>query len=86
MGRLYDYISLKLLYSAADVRVVPTKSENLPNAVVEAIACGTPCVGFHTRGIPDLIDHKETGYFAEPYEADDLANDIVFVLGATVHR
>ena len=80
MGRLYDDISLKLLYSAADVMVVPSKSENLPNAVVEAMACGTPCVGFRIGGIPDLIDHKETGYLAEPYEADDLANGIAYLL------
>ena len=80
MGRLYDDVSLTILYSAADVMVVPSKSENLPNAVVETMACGTPCVGFRIGGIPDLIDHKETGYLAEPYEADDLANGIAFVL------
>lgn len=83
MGRLYDDISLNLLYSAADVMVVPSKSENLPNAIVEAMACGTPCVGFRIGGIPDLIRHKESGYLAEPYVADDLANGIAFVLGYT---
>lgn len=80
MGRLYDDVSLALLYSAADVMVVPSKSENLPNAIVEAMACGTPCVSFRVGGIPDLIQHRENGYMAEPYETEDLSNGIAFVL------
>lgn len=80
LGYLHDDVSLALMYSAADVFVAPSMQENLPNTVIEALACGTPSVGFSIGGIPDLIDHQENGYLARPYEADDLANGIAWVI------
>ena len=79
-GRLHDDISLVLLYAAADVFVAPSVMDNLSNTVMEAMACGTPCVAFHQGGMPDLIGHGRTGYLAHPYEPDDLAAGIVGVL------
>lgn len=83
IGRLYDDISLSILYSAADVMVVPSKSENLPNVILEALACGTPCAGFNIGGIPDLIEHKQNGYLAQAYDINDLADGIEYVLEDT---
>lgn len=80
IGRLYDDISLNILYSSADLMVVPSKSENLPNTVMEAMASGTPCVGFAIGGIPDMIKHKVNGYLAHPYKVDDLARGIAYIL------
>ncbi len=80
MGRLHDDISLSLLYSVADVMIVPSKSENFPNTVLEAMGCGTPCVAFRIGGIPEQITHLENGYLAEPYDSSDLANGIEYVL------
>jgi glycosyltransferase involved in cell wall biosynthesis len=54
--------------------------ENLPNIVLEAMACGTPCVAFKQGGVPDLIDHKECGYLAQSYDTGDLARGISWVL------
>lgn len=79
-GRLYDDLSLVILYNAADVMIVPSQSENFPNSVLEAMACGTPCVAFNVGGIPDLIIHKKNGYLAKPFEEDDLARGIKFVI------
>ena len=79
-GHLADDISLALLYSAADVFVAPSRQDNLPNTVVEAIACGTPTVAFKIGGMPDLIEHRVSGYLAQPYEAEDLAIGIQWVL------
>lgn len=80
LGHLFDDISLVVLYSAADVMIVPSKSENFPNSVLESMSCGTPCVAFNIGGIPDLIMHKENGYLAKPYEAEDIARGIKFIL------
>ena len=44
------------------------------------MACGTPCVAFDQGGVPDLIDHRQNGYLARPYELDDLAEGIAWVL------
>jgi glycosyltransferase involved in cell wall biosynthesis len=79
-GRLHDDISLVLLYAAADVFVAPSMQDNLSNTVMEAMACGTPCVAFHQGGMPDLIEHGRAGYLARPYEPDDLAAGIEGVL------
>jgi glycosyltransferase involved in cell wall biosynthesis len=78
--RLHDDWSLALLYGAADVVVVPSRQENLPQAATEAHACGTPVVAFNTTGLPDVVEHKTTGYLAEPFSVEDLANGIHWVL------
>lgn len=80
LGRLQDDISLRVLYSAADVMVVPSKQENLSNAIMEALACGTPVVGFAIGGNGDMIDHQKNGYLAEPFDPVDLAHGIDFCL------
>ncbi len=80
LGRLQDDISLRILYSAADVMIVPSKQENLSNAIMEALACGSPVVGFDIGGNRDMIDHMENGYLAKPYEAADLARGIEWVI------
>ena len=80
LGWLHDDMSIALLYAAADVFVVPSIQENLPNTIMEALACGTPCVAFNQGGVPDLIEHERNGYLAEPYDAADLAHGIIWVL------
>ena len=79
-GMLHDDISLSLLYSSADVMVVPSHMDNLPNTIMEALSCGTPCVGFNIGGIPDMIKHGETGFLAKPYDEKDLSDCIMSVL------
>lgn len=80
MGRMHDEISQVLLYSAADVMVAPSMQENLSNAVMESLACGTPVVAFNIGGMPDMIDHQCNGYLAAPFETGDLAAGIAWVL------
>jgi glycosyltransferase involved in cell wall biosynthesis len=80
IGKLGDDISLSLLYAAADVFVAPSVQDNLPNTVMEALACGTPCVAFKIGGMPDMIEHEQNGYLAQPYEVEDLARGIAWVL------
>jgi glycosyltransferase involved in cell wall biosynthesis len=80
LGWLHDEPSLVAAYSAADVFVAPSMLENFPNTVLEAMACGTPCVAFAQGGMPQLVDHERTGYLAQPYEVDDLMAGIRLVL------
>lgn len=80
MGHLNDDVTLALLYSAADVMVVPSRQENLPQSGTEAQACGCPVVAFNCTGLPDVVRHEETGYLAKPYDSEDLANGIRWVL------
>lgn len=79
-GRLYDDISLVLLYAAADLVIVPSMQDNLPNVVMEALSCATPVVAFNTGGITDMVEHMKNGYLAEPYKVEDLANGIKWIL------
>ncbi|MBE9120737.1 glycosyltransferase family 4 protein [Tychonema sp. LEGE 07199] len=80
LGKFADDISLAIVYAAADVFVAPSIYDNLPNTVMEAAACGIPSVGFKIGGMPDLIDHCSNGYLAKPYETEDLARGIAWVL------
>ena len=85
LGYVNDERRIVDIYQAADVFVLPSLSENLPNTIMEAMACGLPCVGFRVGGIPEEIDHKRNGYVAEYRSADDLARGIRWVLTSN-HR
>jgi glycosyltransferase involved in cell wall biosynthesis len=80
MGLLHDEISQVLLYSAADVVVAPSMQDNLSNTVMESLSCGTPVVAFEIGGMPDMIDHQINGYLATPFEPDDLADGMMWIL------
>lgn len=86
LGHLHDDISLRLLYGAADVMIVPSLQENLSNAIMESLACGTPVVAFDIGGNSDMIDHKINGYLAVPFNPIDLANGIEWVLNTPSYQ
>lgn len=81
LGRIRDSAALVRAYSAADLFVVPSLQENLPNTAMEAMACGTPCVAFDQGGMRDLIEPGLTGCLARPYDVQELAAGIGQVLG-----
>ncbi len=67
-------------YQSCNVFVLPSLSENLPNTIMEAMACGIPCVGFKVGGIPEEIDHQVNGYVADYKNAEDLGKGIHWIL------
>jgi len=80
VGHLHDDISLVTLYSAVDVIIVPSLQENLSNAIMESISCGTPVVGFDVGGNSDMIEHQKNGYLAKPFDTTDLKDGIEWIL------
>lgn len=80
LGYVSDEQQIVNVYRAADVFVTPSLEDNLPNTIMEAMACGVPCVGFRVGGIPEEIDHQKNGYVAQYRDAADLARGIRWVL------
>ena len=80
LGPVFGDDFIRAAYSAVDVLVLPTEADNLPNTIQEAMACGTPCVGFDVGGLPDMIAHNHTGYLAKPFDEEDLAKGLLWVL------
>ncbi|WP_017651405.1 glycosyltransferase family 4 protein [Fortiea contorta] len=80
LGHLNDHLSLAVVYSASDVMVVPSYQESFGQTASESLACGTPVVAFNATGLKDIVDHQQNGYLAKPYEIEDLAKGITWIL------
>lgn len=76
LGRFDNDRVMALAYCAADVFVLPTRADNLPNVILEAMACGTPAVAFDVGGVPDVVRPGETGLLAPPEDVSALARAI----------
>jgi glycosyltransferase involved in cell wall biosynthesis len=86
LGPVRDDHMLSMLYSAADVTIVPSRQDNLPNTAIESHACGTPVVAFAIGGLPDIVTPRETGWLAAPFDTHDLAQGVLWVLGDNARR
>lgn len=75
-GTIESNLLLSVFYSLADLFVIPSRQDNLPNTVLESMACGTPVVGFEVGGIPDMVRPGATGWLAEPESVRSLRNAI----------
>ena len=80
LGHLNNDLSLRYSYGSADVMVVPSRLEAFGQTASEAHACGLPVVTFNVGGLPDIVEHKKTGYIAKAFDTKDLANGISWVL------
>ena len=81
VGRVQSSAELASLYSAADVFACPSREDNLPNTMLESLACGTPVVGFDVGGIPDFIRPGISGALAPRYDEGALAYNLCEILG-----
>jgi glycosyltransferase involved in cell wall biosynthesis len=80
LGRIEDPEELAALYSAADIFVHPAREDNFPNVVLEAMACGTPCVVFDVGGLPEMVRDGDTGLVVPRESVEALRAGIVDLL------
>jgi len=83
LGYMNDDQNIVDAYNASDVFVLPSLEDNLPNTIMEAMACGVPCVGFKVGGIPEEIDHLKNGYVANYRDSANLAQGIYWAIFET---
>ena len=72
-GFVADPAQMRRLYSACDLFVCPSRLDNLPNTVLESLACGTPVVGSAVGGIPEMVRPGETGWLYADNQSDACA-------------
>lgn len=86
LGMVQGAPALARVYGMADVFVIPSLEDNLPNTVMESLACGTPVAGFNTGGIPEMVDDSVCGFIAPQGDSGALAQAIVRVLDADAEQ
>jgi len=71
---------LQLLYAGADVTVLPSLQDNLPNILLESMASRTPVAAYDIGGIGDIIDNERNGYLAAARDPTSLASGLARLL------
>lgn len=82
-GYLKTDAQLAALYAACDAYALPTQVDNLPNMLIESIACGTPCVTFDVGGCPDVVRDGITGFVAPERTSQALAASVDTIIRMT---
>jgi glycosyltransferase involved in cell wall biosynthesis len=85
LGSIRDEKLMSIVYNAADGFVIPSREDNLPNVVLESLACGTPVTGFAVGGITDMVVPGQNGLLAEHTEAENLAATLTRFLNQIPH-
>lgn len=65
--------NLEELYSISDLMLLLSEKESFGLVALEAMACGVPCIGTNVGGIPEVINHGETGFICEVGDIDDIS-------------
>lgn len=79
-GRLDTEQQMATAYAAAYATVLASKYDNLPNILVESLACGIPAAAFATGGIPEIMEDRVSGALAEPFQPESLADALAWIL------
>lgn len=76
--------NLEELYSISDLMLLLSQKESFGLVALEAMACGVPCIGTRIGGIPEVIDHGETGFLCELGDIEDISQKAITLLGDPV--
>ncbi len=79
-GKISSELLLTHYYAAVDCFVLPSVYDNAPLTIIESLACGTPVIAFKVGGIPEMIEHKQTGYLAAVKDVKELAEGIQWLM------
>ena len=67
-GYIKEEAGMRDCYTAADLFIYPTRADNLPNVLVESIACNTPCITFDIGGNKEIVQHDFNGILIQPFD------------------
>ncbi len=73
LGTVIDERVMSIVYNAADLFIIPSLMDNLPNTALESVCCGTPVIGFDIGGIPDIIEDGVNGLLVKELCHEQLA-------------
>jgi glycosyltransferase involved in cell wall biosynthesis len=77
LGRLGTDEEIRSAYSAADIFLLPSLEDNLPNTILESMSCATPVVAFDVGGVPDMVSDGVNGLLAKPFDTRQMSEAIV---------
>ncbi len=80
LGYINSDEEMRTAYSAADIFVLPSLEDNLPNTILESLSCGTPVVAFDIGGVPDVIFDGVTGKLVPAYDTKKMAEAIISLI------
>ncbi len=72
--------NIPMQFHRGDLAVLPSRFEGMPNAVLEAMACGLPCVATRVSGSEDIIQHGINGLLVEPLDYKNMAKALLTLL------
>lgn len=77
-GYLHDDQTLAKYYGSADVYLFPSLADNFPTSILETMSVGTPSITFRTGGIPEMLEHRVSGWLAEPGDVQGLVEGLQY--------
>jgi len=80
LGFIRDEVLLPAVYSSCDMFLMPSLEEAFGQMCLEAMACGTPPIGFEVGGIRDMIIPNKTGLLVQPGNKHDFADKIEYMV------
>lgn len=79
LGRV-ERAAIAALYQSADVALNPSRVDNMPNSILEALASGVPVVSTNVGGVPDMVEHERTALLVPPQDPQSMAESVARLL------